>query len=37
MSVYIDFHHPLASRRAVKRVTDKSVSQTKSLMVRKAR
>jgi hypothetical protein len=37
MSVYINFNHLLASDRAVKRVTDKSVSNTKELMVRYAR
>lgn len=33
MTTYIDFRHLLASTRAVKRVTDKSVSQTKQLLV----
>lgn len=37
MSVYINFNHLLASDWAVKRVTDKSVSHTKALMVRYAR
>jgi len=37
MSVYIEFDHPLAPSCAVKRVTDKSVSKTKALMIRDAR
>lgn len=37
MTVYINFNHLLASDWAVKRVTDKSVSHTKALMVRYAR
>ncbi len=33
MTTYIDFRHLLASTGAVKRVTDRSVSQTKELLV----
>ena len=36
MSVAIDFEHRLAKPRHVRRVTDKSVSQTKTLLVRRS-